>query len=99
MREQTRGCIDPASKTDGILIMPILSDAILYTGEKPVRLKGGTPSIQSRGHVVAEFEQFRLDQLSIIFHAHPDCLVVRAGLEFDMVVLLQCLVHDDRQII
>lgn len=40
MREQTRGCIDPANKTDGILIMPILSDAILYTGAKPVRLKG-----------------------------------------------------------
>ena len=54
---------------------------------------------KSRAHVVAEFEQFRLDQLSVIVHAHPNRFVVRAGLERDMVVLLQGFVHDNRQIV
>ena len=61
--------------------------------------RGPVVMYQSRSHVVAEFEHFRVDQPSVIFHAHPNCLIMRAGLKRDVVVLLQSLVHNNRQIV
>ena len=49
--------------------------------------------------MIAEFEYFGIDELSVVFHAYANRLFMRAGLERYVVVLFQRLIHNNRHIV